>query len=68
MSKKVRGILPIGRYQDIGSGKSYNMYKATVVGRGTTVIFYYRSGKRVIIPDNEFYSGRYKPLSTYANT
>lgn len=52
---KLTAIRLLGRYVNPETGRPVNVHKARRVGRGG-VLFFYRSGKRVLITDRDFYS------------
>lgn len=49
-------ITNLGRFKNVQTGKCYNIKKGKMVQRSIDLLFYIRSGKRVFIPDSDFYS------------
>ena len=56
---KLSNIKNLGRYRNTETEKEYNIKKGRKVGYGVDVLYYLYKGKRIIIPDNEFYSEKY---------
>lgn len=54
------GIRKVGRYRHNVTGKEYNVHKGERPGYGTTHRFYYRSGKKVMITELEFWADHTK--------
>lgn len=53
---RLSNIIPLGRFTNIETGKSYNLKKGRNIQRGTDHIFYTVSGKREFVTDRDFYS------------
>lgn len=52
-------VKDIGRYRNTETLKEYNIKKGRKVGYGVDILYYLYRGKRMIIPDNEFYGSKY---------
>lgn len=55
MAMRLTDIQTLGRYECKTTGQNCNVKKGRQFDRASGVIYYLRSGKRVIIPDGEFY-------------
>lgn len=56
---KLTNIKDVGRYRNTETLKEYNIKKGQKKGYGVDILYYLYRGKRIIIPDNEFYSSKY---------
>lgn len=56
---KLTNIRDVGRYCNTETQKEYNVKKGQKKGYGVDILYYLYRGKRIIIPDNEFYSSKY---------
>lgn len=52
-------IRNVGRYRNTETLKEYNIKKGRKKGYCVDILYYLYRGKRIIIPDNEFYSPKY---------
>ena len=61
---KLTNVRILGRYTSVQEGKNLtvNVHKGRRSQRGTDHLFFLRSGKRVFIPDSEFYSSTWKKV------
>lgn len=50
---QLTGITPYARYEHIESGRQVNIHRGKQKGRCNTVLFYYRSGKRIYVSNWE---------------
>ena len=57
---KLTNIRLIGRHLNKETGKKYNVHQGRKKGYGVDVLFFYRSGKRIVIADNDFYDNHTK--------
>lgn len=53
---KLTNLRMLGRFQHKETKQQVNLHKGQRVGRGTDVHFYLRSGKRVLVSEQERYS------------
>jgi len=52
---KLSGLKLVGRYKNNTTGVEVNVHRGRWMTRGVDITFYYRSGKRVVISDRDFY-------------